>query len=127
MAMSGVDRMGVIGHEEHARRNREALDAKVRELRAEGWDVVARRERDLALSKLDDANDQLEGAVRALEKLANPTHRPRSEEAALLQDEVAKIARAALGGMDVIWHDDAAVIDFIDAWAHDYANDAWRD
>jgi hypothetical protein len=24
--------------------------------------------------------------------------------------------------MDVIWQDDAAVIDFIDAWAHDYAN-----
>jgi hypothetical protein len=32
-------------------------------LRAEGWDVVARRERDLALSERDSARDDLEGAV----------------------------------------------------------------
>jgi hypothetical protein len=41
------------------------------------------------------------GAVAALARLANPTHRPRSEEAALLQAEVVQIAQAtldALGG-----------------------------
>jgi hypothetical protein len=45
--------------------------------------------------------DDHQGAVAALERLANPTHRPRSEEAALLQAEVVQIAQAtldALGG-----------------------------
>ena len=40
---------------------------------------------------------QLQAAGEALTKLANPTHKPKSEEAALLQIEVEEIARAALG------------------------------
>jgi hypothetical protein len=28
--------------------------------------------------------------------------------------------------MDVLAHTDDAVIEFIDAWAHDWANDQWR-
>lgn len=40
--------------------------------------------------------EQLRGAAEALEKLANPTHAPRDEEAYLLQTEVIRIAQAAL-------------------------------
>lgn len=58
--------MDIGGHLEYAKANRERLDAKITELRAEGWDVVARRERDLALSERDDARDDLEGAVATL-------------------------------------------------------------
>lgn len=39
---------------------------------------------------------QLRGAVEALERLANPEHLPRTEEAVLLQGEVVEIAEAAL-------------------------------
>jgi hypothetical protein len=46
--------------------------------------------------KIVRALNQLEGAVDALERLANPSHAPRSEEAYLLQGEVIKIAQDAL-------------------------------
>lgn len=45
---------------DYAAEQRAKLDAKVRELRAEGWDVVPRRERDLAWSQRDDARDEYE-------------------------------------------------------------------
>jgi hypothetical protein len=45
---------------------RARLDAKVALLRAEGWDVVPRRERDLALSQRDSALAVLETAVSEL-------------------------------------------------------------
>jgi hypothetical protein len=44
----------------YAEEQRAKLDAKIRELRAEGWDVVARRERDLAWSQRDDARDRVD-------------------------------------------------------------------
>lgn len=72
---------------------------------------------------LHRAAREFRGAVEALriarEYVAASDLRQSSIDLAIID--------AALGRMAVIWHDDAAVIDFIDAWAHDYANDAWRD
>ncbi len=66
---------------EYAAEQRAKLDAKVIELRAEGWDVVARRERDLALSKRDDALDEIASlhglarqALDALDAEKEPDH-----------------------------------------------------
>lgn len=44
----------------YAQQQRSLLDSKIAEMRAEGWDVVARRERDLALSERDDAMSALQ-------------------------------------------------------------------
>lgn len=42
------------------------LDAKITELRAEGWDVIARSERDKALMERDEARDEVEELKRDL-------------------------------------------------------------
>lgn len=62
-----------------------------------GYEAVIRRLRE----ENERLTDDHQGAVAALVRLANPTHRPRSEEAWLLQAEVVQIAQAtldALGG-----------------------------
>jgi hypothetical protein len=50
-------------------------------------------ELEAALTKAEQRVEELEGA---LERLANPKHRSRWIEGQLVQDEVVKIARAAL-------------------------------
>lgn len=84
---------------DYAAEQRAKLDAKVRELRAEGWDVLPRSERDLALSKRDDALDEIdclreaaEEAIRLLEE--SPGWSPRKSPPQLL--EARTTLRAAL-------------------------------
>lgn len=59
------------------------------------WATLHDRGNELS-QELEKALTALEAAEKALWRLANPKHQPKTEEAVLLQAEVEKIARDAL-------------------------------
>jgi hypothetical protein len=73
-------------HAAYAAEQRRKLDVLIAGLRADGWDVVARRERDLAWAERDEARDEAERLRDALMEIAGGTLRPAHLVARLALD-----------------------------------------
>lgn len=96
--------------EKHAERQRAKLDAKIAELRAAGWDVVARRERDLALSQRDEAREALRVALaheewRLVGRIegAVVTCGSPQRDGARVREHALGLNRAEDGGASMVW------------------------
>ena len=75
---------------------RERLDRRVRELRANGVDVVARRERDKALMERDEARDERDDLRAALDALAHEARRFSTDATYTVEEDVESEFTAAL-------------------------------
>lgn len=78
---------------DYAMEQREKLDARVRDLRAEGVDVVARRERDFALAQRDEARDERDEARADAARWKAEAERLREDvkHALMVADETASM------------------------------------
>jgi hypothetical protein len=95
---------------------------KTREVSAVPWADVPEQNKALMMATVEHV---MAGAVAENERLREVLGRIADERPGDVE-HIAHAKRLARHVLDRLEYDDAAVMDFIDAWAHDYANDDWR-